>query len=121
MAAAIQNEGLIFACRRAPHKSLPGKWEFPGGKVEPGETHDAALRRELLEELNCAVSIGDLVAVSELGGITMHTYWASVVGEAPASSTDHDELRWVKIPELSTLDWAELDIPVVEAIIQAFA
>lgn len=122
VAAAIFNDGLILACRRAPGKAAAGRWEFPGGKVEDGEDPRAALRRELLEELSVDVEIGELVnrAPTEVGEliIDLATYDATLSDGRPLRSTDHDLLGWFTIDELVGLEWATPDLPAVAALIQ---
>jgi 8-oxo-dGTP diphosphatase len=117
VAAVIQDQGRFLACRRAPHKSLPGQWEFPGGKVEPGETDQEALARELVEELSISVRVGDfIIETSNAAGIEMATYFVQLSGDRPEASSDHDRLIWVQASDLSRLDWAELDVPVVREL-----
>ena len=117
VAAVIRDGDRILACRRGPGKDAAGRWEFPGGKVEPGETPEAALARELGEELGVDARIGRLVdrTVTVAGGraIDLACYAATLTGGRPAGSTDHDELRWVRPEELRTLDWADADLPAV--------
>jgi len=118
VAAVIKHEGRFLACRRAEHKSLAGKWEFPGGKVEPDETDQNALKREILEELQVEIEVGALVAISysTTSGIEMHSYFATLKDGAPVSSSDHDEFRWLKVEELPKLEWPELDLPVLRVL-----
>ena len=124
VAAVIQDQQRFLACRRAPHKSLPGRWEFPGGKVEPFETDEEALTREILEELGIEISIRKfLIMTSQKFGesqIEMCTYLASLVDERPTQSSDHDQMQWLPLNELSHYDWAELDIPVIEKLQDIF-
>jgi 8-oxo-dGTP diphosphatase len=114
VAAVIQRDGKILACRRAPHKSLAGLWEFPGGKVEPGETDEVALAREIREELGIEITVGELIAesVAPAGEVVIHlnAYWAqtNVVGEV--SSTDHDRLSWLVPSEILSLQIAPADL-----------
>jgi len=119
VAAVIKHEGLLLACRRAAHKSLAGKWEFPGGKVEPGESDEEALSREIFEELQIEIEVGQLVTTSHSSSpaIEMHSYFATLKSGFPKSSSDHDELRWLRVEELSDLEWPELDIPVLEVLL----
>lgn len=123
VAAIFHSEGRVLACRRNPEKVAGGKWEFPGGKVENGETPEEALLRELTEELNVeAAAVGSLVSrattTSGEAAIDLACYW--VKAEAvPQSSTDHDELRWTAISELSELDWAAPDLPAVRELQQS--
>lgn len=120
VAAVIQDKGKFLACRRASNKSLAGKWEFPGGKVEPGETDKKALEREIKEELNVQISVGKLLTISinDLGTevIEMYSYLAELDGDRPFASSDHDQLVWLSRNETAALDWAELDLPVVRAL-----
>ncbi len=120
VAAVIQSGDAFLVCRRAPHKNLAGKWEFPGGKVEGNETDTEALTREIKEELNVDVEVEELVAVSRSNSrhqeIVMYSYFAQLVSSKPTSSSDHDEMRWVTHSEFNSLDWAELDLPVIEAL-----
>lgn len=122
VAAVIKNGDEFLACRRSPHKNLAGKWEFPGGKVELGETDIEALIREIKEELSVDVEVGDLVAVSRsISGpqeIVMYTYFAQLISLKPTSSSDHDQLLWVTKTRLESLDWAELDVPVIEVLVK---
>lgn len=118
--AILHRDGQVLAGRRKKHKAEGGKWEFPGGKVELGETPESALRRELAEELGLDhVSIGELltreVAMSNGRLIDLACYWAHA-DASPTASTDHDELRWLKIHDLDELDWAKADLPTVEAL-----
>jgi 8-oxo-dGTP diphosphatase len=122
VAAVIVRDSLVLACRRAQHKSLSGFWEFPGGKVEPDETDSEALSRELHEELGISVKVGDLLTTSysKSNGleIEMHTYLCELTSDPPASSSDHDQLIWIKTSELGGLKWPPLDIPVVERLVE---
>ena len=119
VAAVIQDLDKVLACRRAEHKNLPGKWEFPGGKVEPNETDREALVRELSEELGVDIIAEELVETtfSTSPEIEMASYKCRLLGDRPTQSSDHDQLLWLHLDELETLDWAELDIPVVQKLI----
>ena len=113
VAAVIVRDGAVLACRRARHKDAAGRWEFPGGKVEPGEAPEDALRRELREELGVEVRVGALLDRTATGRVELACYAATLVGAAPTASTDHDELQWRGPGDLAGLDWADADRPVV--------
>lgn len=117
--AAIERDGTILAARRSAQMSLPGKWEFPGGKVEAGETPEASLARELREELGIEVEVGEFVASGEVPKgervIRLDVYlceWTN--GELVAR--EHDALRWVRPDEMHELEWARADWPAVRAL-----
>lgn len=128
--AVIMDGPLIMAARRRPEKADGGLWEFPGGKVEPGETPEDALIREIREELGVEIRVGTFVTrsvrpiepgTSVANGrlattLELETYRATLCGRAPVESTDHDELRWMRADELVELDWAGLDLPTVHIV-----
>ena len=118
VAAVIEHDGRLLACRRAPHKDAAGRWEFPGGKVEPGETPEAALERELREELDARIQVGRLLDRTVTGRVDLACYAARLAGPPPVGSTDHDALRWLRPDELAGLDWADADRPVVALLAQ---
>ena len=116
----ILDGSRVLACRRAPHKSLAGKWEFPGGKVDTNETPEAALMRELHEELDVESVVHELFRtdvsqVDELV-IQLECYRVSLPGGPPTQSTDHDEMRWVELREIRSLDWATPDLEMVRQL-----
>lgn len=115
--AIIVCDGLVFAARRSPERSAGGLWEFPGGKVEPGEDPPAALRRELAEELGIDVHVGELAAryTTPVGSalIDLACYWAELRSDAPVASTDHDHMDWFTPAELPDLGWSPADVPIV--------
>jgi len=115
--AIIERDGLVLAARRSVSMSMPLKWEFPGGKIKQGETKEACLKREIMEELGVVVSI-----VNPLPQNT-HVYPEALVTLYPflcriksgvISLTEHSELDWFAPVDLLTLDWAEADVPVVK-------
>jgi 8-oxo-dGTP diphosphatase len=121
VAAVLIHDGRALACRRAPHVTGAGTWEFPGGKVEAGESPEAALAREMREELGIDVTVGALVDRSEVPVgdrvIDLACYLADPVGALPTTSTDHDELRWVPLADLGALDWSAPDVPAVRRLV----
>lgn len=120
--AIIRDGDAVFAARRRPEKSAGGLWEFPGGKVEDEETPQEALRRELREELDIEVSVGELASrhTTPLGSrlIDLACYWATLDGQAPSRSTDHDEMEWIDIQDLMGKTWSPADVPIIEDIIR---
>lgn len=117
--AVIVDNGLVMCAQRGPGGALAGMWEFPGGKVEHGEAPQAALEREITEELHCQVAVGELVTTTtheySFGIVTLTTFYCELVTGTP-KLTEHAEVRWLKPADLPSLTWAPADIPAVEKI-----
>ena len=117
--AVIIKDGLVLCAQRGEGASLPGFWEFPGGKIEPGESPVAALKREITEELGCVIEVGDEVNTTmheyEFGTIVLTTYYCSLTSGTPTTS-EHAAIRWLSPVELTTIIWAPADIPAVHQI-----
>lgn len=98
--AVTVDDGRILAARRSDTMTLPGLWEFPGGKVETGESARQTLRREILEELGCVVDVGEEVTRTEheydFGLVDLTTFWCRVVDGVPAA-TEHSELELASV------------------------
>ena len=117
---AVFHDGERFlACRKKPGKPLEGHWEFPGGKIEPGETPEQALAREIREELNLIAEVGQKVTTTtyeyDFATIELTTFYCTLV-DGDLRLTDHDDTKWVTAAEAAHLTWAPADIPAVEAI-----
>jgi 8-oxo-dGTP diphosphatase len=111
--AAIVRDGRLLAARRTTPVEAAGRWELPGGKVEPGESPETALTREIAEELGCAVIVEQWLDGEQPIGTT-HVLRAAVcrlAGGEPHPGADHDELRWLKPGQLLEVDWLEPDRP----------
>ena len=115
--AALVRDGRVLASRRTQPPRLAGLWEFPGGKVEDGESDHAALRRELREELRVEASVGDRLGGDVLIGQTavLRVYLAAITAGEPAL-VDHDAHRWLAKDELGSVDWIPVDLPLVELL-----
>ncbi len=115
VAAAIVRDGCLLTARRSRPPRLLGGWEFPGGKVEHGETAVAALVRECREELGAEVRVGSRLGAVEDGAIHITLYGATLVSGQPAPLEDHDELRWLGPGELEDVAWLPLDLALLAA------
>jgi 8-oxo-dGTP diphosphatase len=107
VAAALIRGDRVLAAQRAHPPSLAGRWEFPGGKVEPGETRQWALARECKEELGLDVIVGDEIGTAELpDGALLVLLQATARGtDDEPSPLEHRQLRWVDADEAAVLDW----------------
>lgn len=122
--AAILRDGRVLAARRSAPPSMAGGWEFPGGKVEPGETETEALIRECEEELGVTVRLGARVGDDVMlpSGWVLRVWLAEIdhagsgTAAQPRPLQDHDTLRWLAPHEVSSVDWLPADWPVVHAL-----
>lgn len=117
MAAAILREGRVLACRRTAPAAAAGRWELPGGKVEPGESPEDALVREIGEELGCVVEVvAWLEGEAPIG--ESHVLRAAItrIVAGEPHPREHDRTRWLAPEELGDVDWLEPDRPFLEAV-----
>lgn len=117
--AAIVENGRVLACARADPPEVAGRWEFPGGKVEPGETEIEALVRECVEELGVEVEVGARVGADiplAHGRAILKVYLAKLVDGAQPQRLEHAELRWLDAESLHSVDWLPADAPIVDAL-----
>jgi 8-oxo-dGTP diphosphatase len=117
--AAIIAAGRVLACARAAPPAMAGRWEFPGGKVEPGENDTAALERECREELDVRVRVGGRVGTDVPlgnGSAVLRVYAAQLYDGDQPRLIEHLALRWLAVHELSEVAWLPADAPIVAAL-----
>ncbi|OOP64458.1 DNA mismatch repair protein MutT [Arthrobacter sp. SRS-W-1-2016] len=127
---SLENPKRLLVARRSAPPQFAGMWEFPGGKLEAGESFEDALHRELLEELGVTVRLGAEVEPQAGTGwplnerAVMRVWFAELLDGEPRPLQDHDELRWVPLgngDEASTLPWIPADLPIVQALLERVA
>jgi 8-oxo-dGTP diphosphatase len=115
--AAIIEDGRLLSAQRAEPAELAGGWEFPGGKVDPGESDEDALIRECVEELGVKVKLTDRVGGDwPLGRQSVLRVWTAEILEGTPQALEHTALRWLTADELYDVDWLPGDLPLVEVI-----
>lgn len=118
VAAIIIRDGKLFATQRG-YGEWKDWWEFPGGKIESGETHQNALKREIREELATEIDVGNHLATVEYDypqfHLTMHCYFCTIIG-GQLSLLEHEDARWLGMDELDSVKWLPADIEVVDAL-----
>ena len=118
VAAIIQNDGAFFACQRG-YGEFEGMWEFPGGKIEPGESLQEALKREIQEELGVSIVIDQFFCTAEYEytsfHLTMHCYLCHIeVGEMMLH--EHKSAKWLTTQSLACVEWLPADLEIVERL-----
>jgi 8-oxo-dGTP diphosphatase len=118
----IFKNNKVFICRRKPEKSLGGYWEFPGGKIELGESNEASLSRELMEELGMKVEVNNYFNTNlhsyEKFTIELIAYKCKFI-DANFELSDHDAFEWVSVKDLHNWNLAPADIPIAQELINA--
>ena len=117
VAAVIQDGNRVFATQRG-YGSFKDGWEFPGGKIEPGETPQQALKREIEEELDTEITVGDLLTVVEYDYPDFHLSMQCFLCTVAAGNLvlkEHEAAKWLTAEELDSVDWLPADIQVVDA------
>ena len=117
---AVNNNGepIVFATQRG-YGDLKGGWEFPGGKIEEGETPQKALKREIMEELETEITVGELIDTIEYDYPTFHLsmdcFWAEIVS-GDLVLIEHKAAKWLTKDELDSVDWLPADITLIDKI-----
>ena len=116
--AAVVRGGALLASRRTRPLEAAGRWELPGGKVEPGEDPADALVREIAEELACQVSVEQWLDGEQPIGDThvLRVAVCRLVSGEPVAGDSHDQVRWLRAEELDAVDWLEPDRPFLQAV-----
>jgi len=116
--AIIELDGLVLAARRSAAKSLPLKWEFPGGKIDPGESPEVCVKRELIEEMGIFI---DIRASLPPGAhhypdfsVTLYPLICAI-SSGTIALNEHAEVMWLPPEDLNSLDWAEADFAVIDS------
>ena len=115
VAAIIVEEGRLFATQRG-YGDFKDYWEFPGGKIEPGETPEEALRREILEELDTHVEVGDLLTTIEYDypqfHLTLHCFRCRII-DGQLLLKEHEDAVWIELDRLEELNWLPADLQIL--------
>ena len=118
VAAVIRKEGAFFATQRG-YGEFEGMWEFPGGKIEPGEPPEVALMREIQEELGVDITIGALICTTEYDypsfHLTMHCYLCSIKN-GNIELHEHKSARWLTVELLDSVEWLPADKEVIDKL-----
>jgi len=116
--AAIVRGDRVLAAQRAEPPELAGGWEFPGGKVEAGESEEEALIRECREELAVEIEVGERLGTDIVlhDGTWLLRVWAARLIDGMPTAVEHSELRWLAHDELSDVAWLPADLPLVEEL-----
>ena len=118
VAAILQRDGVYFATQRG-YGEFEGMWEFPGGKIEPGESRDVALKREIQEELGVDIAIENLLCTTEYDYssfyLTMHCYLCSIAS-GEIELREHKSARWLRPEELGSVEWLPADKDVISRL-----
>lgn len=119
VAAVIEKDDKVFCCQKGNKGECAYKWEFPGGKMEPGETHKQALIREIKEELDCLIKVNNyLTTINHQYNtfhLTMHVYLCALIDKEPILS-EHIDSKWCSKDKLKDLDFAEADYLFLDMI-----
>ena len=114
----MKEKNKIFATARG-YGELKGGWEFPGGKIEAGETPQEALKREIMEELDTEIKVGDLIDTIEYGYPTFHLsmdcFWSEVIS-GDLVLKEHEAAKWLKREELNSVKWLPADVTLIDQI-----
>jgi 8-oxo-dGTP diphosphatase len=116
VAAIIVVDGRVLACERSAPREVAGRWEFPGGKVEPGETDAEALARECAEELGVRVTVGERVGPDvplAHGRAVLRVFRVALLDGDVPRALEHTAMRWLATDELMTVPWLPADAPIV--------
>lgn len=118
VAAIIQREGAYFATQRG-YGEFEGMWEFPGGKIEPGESREVALKREIQEELGVDIAIENILCTTEYDylsfHLTMHCYLCSIAS-GEIELREHKSACWLRPEELGSVEWLPADKDVISRL-----
>ena len=118
VAAVIRDGDRIFATQRGYGEQKDG-WEFPGGKIEAGETPQQALVREIREELDTGITVGDSLSTIEYDypafHLSMRCYWATLCGGEPVLK-EHEAARWLRADELDSVAWLPADLTIIPLV-----
>ena len=118
VAAIIQREGAYFATQRG-YGEFEGLWEFPGGKIEPGESRESALKREIQEELGIDININKFLCTTEYDypsfHLTMHCYLCGIE-TGKIELREHKSARWLRPEELGSVEWLPADKEVIDKL-----
>lgn len=119
--ALIEKDQQLLICQRSADMKLPLKWEFPGGKLEDGETLQECLLREVLEEINLNIEIVEELTKVEYHypdfSLTLYPFVCTIIG-GEINANEHEQVLWVDRTELFRFDWANADLPIVEEYIR---
>ena len=120
VAAVIIKDGKLFATQRG-YGEWKDWWEFPGGKIEPGEAPKEALKREIREELAVEIEVGDLFTTVEYDypkfHLTMHCYLCHLKDDTQPQLLEHEAARWLEMYELKSVRWLPADDDVIENLV----
>ena len=121
VAALIWQSDKFMICQRPAHKARGLLWEFVGGKVEPGETKEAALIRECREELAVTVAVGEVFmeVVHEYPDITVHlTLFHATIAQGAPQMLEHNDIRWIRVGEIPEFDFCPADVDILKKLME---